>query len=459
MIRLLRLLGIAILSASLLQVAAAPPKVSAIPAALRNDFQLAPFYQKHLLVGGLPVVGSSKVSDNALREAAWIVNHMMPHRADLLRAMASNHVRLAVMAWSEFTTDIPEHASLTPKIYWDRRARGLGATPQAPAVSCAEENLLGYRDDPYATENILIHEFAHAIHGTGLNTLDPTFNSRLIEAYKNAIHQGLWKNTYAGTNPEEYWAEATQSWFDNNRANDALHNDIDTRDKLKRYDPGVARLCAEVYGDLPWRYHKPVDRPSADRAHLTPIDPAKTPIFEWPDPPVGPAPVVRLQTGLGDIEVVLDAVRAPITSRNFLRYVRRGLYSDGRFHRAVTLQNQPTNRIRIEVIQADANPARLEETDPPIGLERTHDTGLKHLDGTLSMARDTPDSATSDLFICIGDQPELDFGGRRNPDGQGFAAFGRVSKGMDVVRTLQRQPAEGQTLTPPIRIQRAIRLE
>ncbi len=456
---LLRCLALAWFAAGILDAADPRTVVQPIPAGLRSRFDLAPFYQKHLLVQDLPVVGSGKVSDDALREAAWIVGHMLPHRADLLRAMASNRVRLAVMAWNEFTTDIPEHASLTPKVYWDRRARGLGATLQAPAVSCAEENLLAYRNDPYSTENILIHEFAHAIHGTGLSATDPSFNPRLLAAYHSATNRGLWRNTYAGSNPEEYWAEATQSWFDNNRANDALHNDIDTRDKLKRYDPDLARLCEEVYGDFPWRYHKPADRSPADRAHLKPVDAARTPIFEWPDPPIGPKPVVLLQTALGDIEVTLDTVRAPVTTRNFLRYVRRGLYSDGRFHRAVTPANQPTNRIRIEVIQAEANPDRLEETDPPIGLERTRDTGLRHVEGTLSMARDTPDSATSDIFICIGDQPELDFGGRRNPDGQGFAAFGQVTRGMAVVRAIQHQPADGQTLTPPVRIQRAIRLQ
>jgi cyclophilin family peptidyl-prolyl cis-trans isomerase len=435
------------------------PVVRPIPEPLRREFSLAPFYQRHVVVEGLPILGSSKISDNALREAAWILQHMLPKRADVLHAMASNHVRLAVMAWNEFTTDIPEHSNLTPKIFWDRRARGLGASPEAPAVSCAEENLLCYRNDPYSTENILIHEFAHAIHLTGMNALDPTFDERLAKSFHSATNRGLWKSTYAASNREEYWAEATQSWFDNNRANDALHNDIDTRDKLKRYDPGVAALCLEVYGDLEWRYHKPAQRSPEGRAHLTPMDPVKTPIFEWPDEPVGKAPVVSIQTALGDIEVELDATKAPVTTRNFLRYVRKGFYSDGRFHRAVTPQNQPTNQIRIEVIQADSNPARMEETDPPIALERTRDTGLKHLDGTISMARDGVDSATSDIFICIGDQPELDFGGRRNPDGQGFAAFGRVIKGMDVVRLIQSQPADGQTLMPPVRIQRALRLK
>ena len=93
-----------------------------------------------------------------------------------------------------------------------------------------------------------------------------------------------------------------------------------------------------------------------------------------------------------------------------------------------------------------------ESEKPALPLERTRDTGLRHLDGTLSMARAGPDTATSDFFICIGDQPELDFGGKRNPDGQGFAAFGRVTKGMDVVRRIQQAPAEGQTLTPPVSI-------
>ena len=92
-----------------------------------------------------------------------------------------------------------------------------------------------------------------------------------------------------------------------------------------------------------------------------------------------------------------------------------------------------------------------------IFLERTRDTGLKHLDGTLTMARDGPDTAQESFAICIGDQPDLDFGGRRNPDGQGFAAFGRVIRGMEVVRQIHALPAEGQQLTPPLKIQNAFR--
>ena len=143
---------------------------------------------------------------------------------------------------------------------------------------------------------------------------------------------------------------------------------------------------------------------------------------------------VVVATPLGDIEVALDPVHAPATVANFLRYAKGGFYDGGRFHRTVTPDNQPANKVKIEVVQAGMNPAREKEEFAPVALERTSVTGLKHVDGAISMARAEPDTATSDFFICVGDQPELDFGGKRNPDGQGFAAFGRVVKGMEVVR-------------------------
>jgi len=168
---------------------------------------------------------------------------------------------------------------------------------------------------------------------------------------------------------------------------------------------------------------------------------------------------VRFETEAGAFTVELDA-RAPLTVENFLRYVAGGFYDGGRFHRTVTTSpdNQPDKAVKIDVIQAGADPAREAESFPVIALERTSVTGIRHLDGAISMARDGPDSATSDFFVCVGDQPELDFGGRRNPDGQGFAAFGRVVEGMDVVRRIHASPAGGQTLEPPIRIVRATRL-
>jgi peptidyl-prolyl cis-trans isomerase A (cyclophilin A) len=180
-----------------------------------------------------------------------------------------------------------------------------------------------------------------------------------------------------------------------------------------------------------------------------------------------PKPVrVLVQTELGDIVVEVDQQRAPATAANFLRYVDAGHYDGGTWHRTVKMDNQPESPVKIEVIQAGVNPAFAKSGFPPIALERTSVTGLAHKDGVISMARGTPDSATSGWFICINDQPSLDFGGARNPDGQGFAAFGRVIKGMDVVRKIQSAPSstnrttntEAQRLTPPIKIIKMARL-
>jgi peptidyl-prolyl cis-trans isomerase A (cyclophilin A) len=168
---------------------------------------------------------------------------------------------------------------------------------------------------------------------------------------------------------------------------------------------------------------------------------------------------VLVQTELGNIELAIDSVHAPRTAANFLRYVDAGRYASGRVHRTVRLDNQPTNPVKIEVIQFGTAAADPNSGFPPIALERTSVTGLRHLNGTVSMARSGPNTATSDLFICIGGQPELDFGGKRNADGQGFAAFGTVVSGMDVVRRIHRAPAKGQTLDPPIRIISVARIQ
>lgn len=157
---------------------------------------------------------------------------------------------------------------------------------------------------------------------------------------------------------------------------------------------------------------------------------------------------VRIETTLGVITAALDSAHAPVTVANFLRYVDAHAYDSGVFHRTVRADNQPRDSVRIGVIQGGANAKR--PSLAPIELERTNTTGLKHLDGTLSMARAGPNTATSDFFICVGDQPALDFGGHRNLDGQGFAAFGRVTSGMDVVKAIQRGNANGQTLSPPV---------
>lgn len=167
---------------------------------------------------------------------------------------------------------------------------------------------------------------------------------------------------------------------------------------------------------------------------------------------------VLIDTELGEIEVEVDVAEAPGTTANFLRYVDENFYDGGQFHRTVTMQNQPNNDVKIEVIQASIDEARKDDQFEPISLERTTKTGLLHKDGVISMARGEPDSATSSFFFCVGDQPELDFGGARNPDGQGFAAFGRITRGMDVVKKIQMSPHEEQRLTPPVRIRSVRRL-
>ena len=160
---------------------------------------------------------------------------------------------------------------------------------------------------------------------------------------------------------------------------------------------------------------------------------------------------IRIVTQMGTVDADLDSARAPATVTNFLRYVDAHLFDGGSFFRVVTIDNQPKDSVRIEVIQGGMRP-RPDSAFAAIPIERTSITGLRHRGGTLSMARSAPNSARDNFFITIGDQPDLDFGGRRNPDGQGFAAFGHVTEGMDVVRTIQSRPATGQALVQPITI-------
>ncbi|MFO1486312.1 MAG: hypothetical protein U1F71_23320 [Verrucomicrobiaceae bacterium] len=247
------------------------------------------FYTQVVRAHGYPICGSAKVSPYALKEAAYLLDLMLAKRPDVREAMIASGSRLCVLAHDEFTTDQPEFAalepvkefeSLTAKEYWDARARGLGGSETDPFCSCAEENLLAYDGDPYDTENILIHEFAHNIHLRGMVNVDPTFDTRLKAAFDDAIKAGLWKGAYASTNHHEYWAEGVQSWFDNNRENDAQHNHVNTRDELVAYDPKLAALCREVFGDTVLKYTKPQTR---IKDHLAGYDPAKAPKFVWPD--------------------------------------------------------------------------------------------------------------------------------------------------------------------------------
>jgi len=255
----------------------AAAKVGPVPEALKLD----PFYKKYVDVVGIPVVSSERTTDAALLEAGYLLHLMVRDRPDMCQAMHDNGSRLVVMAAGEMTTDVPEFARMTPKDFWDRRARGMGGQPHRPVTTCGEENLLALDGDPYSTENIFIHEFAHAVHHMGMDYIDKTFDRKLNEIFERAMAKGLWKGKYAATNRAEYWAEAVQSYFGTNRAPDHDHNHVDTKKELEEYDPEVAALVSEVFKAADWTYVHPTKR--GEQPHLKGLDRAKLPKFVWPE--------------------------------------------------------------------------------------------------------------------------------------------------------------------------------
>ena len=247
------------------------------------------FYTQRVKAGGFPIVASAVVNPYALKEASYLVNLMLIKRTDVREAMIKSGARLCIIGYNEFTTDLPEfrhfenfkspYPNISAKDFWDARARGTGGSQTDPYCTCGEENLLGYEGDPYNTENILIHEFAHNIHLRGMLNVDPTFDTRLEKAYKEAMAKGLWKDKYAATNHYEYFAEGVQSWFNNNRENDHDHNHVNTRKELIEYDPVLAEFCQEVFVDTDFTYTKPTTRLTG---HMKGYNPSKAPTFLWP---------------------------------------------------------------------------------------------------------------------------------------------------------------------------------
>lgn len=176
----------------------------------------------------------------------------------------------------------------------------------------------------------------------------------------------------------------------------------------------------------------------------------------------GQNPQVIISTEVGDITVEIYSDKAPITANNFLAYVDTGKYKNlATFYRVVRYNNQPESSSKIEVIQGgyceDSTIERLQFT--PIKHETTQATGILHKNGVISMARLEPGTASSEFFICIGRQPGLDYHGDRNPDAQGFAAFGKVIKGMDIVRKIQRMKDKDQYLIKPVKINNITRVK
>ncbi len=224
-------------------------KITIPPKTLKLDL----FYKKYVCANGIHIVSSRKVPDEALNAAYKTIKFMtdaLP--AKVLESMVSRGIRVAIMARYEGTTDIPEHAYLVndTTLNWDVRARGLGGTLELPLTTCAEENLLCYQIDKYHAEDILIHEFAHTIHGVGINPVDTTFNTLLQEKMEAAIALGKYENTYAITNFWEYFAEGVQDWFNVNAEvseSDGKHNQINTRKELKEYDPDLYQILSKFF--------------------------------------------------------------------------------------------------------------------------------------------------------------------------------------------------------------------
>ena len=250
------------------------------PAVVRAFFELDPFYEQWINVGGLPVLASAKVNPYALKEAAWLIRKMIGHRPDVLRAMVGNKARFSVIAHTEIITEIPEYRSDPRPDFLVFRERGWGGT-EGGTISTSEEDILNYPDAFAIRYEALLHELAHGVHILGLNTLDPTFDERLEITYEAAMSRGLWQGTYAASDRREYWAEASHAWFHPKGAG-SFDRFGDTRRALKQYDPSLATLLAEVYGEKDWQY-TPVET-RTHQPHLHGFNPKESPTFDgWPE--------------------------------------------------------------------------------------------------------------------------------------------------------------------------------
>ena len=241
------------------------------PPVVRDFFQLDPYYQQWINVRGFPVLASAEVSPYAVKEAAWTIGHMVGHRPDILKVMAQNKARFSIVPHNKHLSDIPEYDFGRLDFFWEIRARGIGGL----TATSPEENII-CGDSNYCYAEV-IHEFAHQLHDWGLNGIDSTFDSRLETMYNAARKEGLYQERYAGSNRHEYWAEGVGSWFNGpNRGSNVAH----TRLALKKYDPRLAKLLTEVFGDRSWRYTPPATR--THLPHLQGFNPQEAPIYQRP---------------------------------------------------------------------------------------------------------------------------------------------------------------------------------
>jgi len=286
------------------------PAVGVVPIddALRRGYRINAFYKKTLTINGIVVMGSEKVSDYAFLEAAYMLDHQLHDSPKWVKdALVTSKIWLSIIADVEYTMDLPENQNPRNNApieaaFQDRRSRGLGGMPWC---SCAEENLLNLRGDPYggngsqgSGENITIHEFSHTV-ASAIQRVRPEWYQRLRQVYNDALkpgnrlevfdHNRPNNPVYAATNEQEYWAEGAQAWFDN--ANPGNSGGIATRDQVKAKDPELAALLTEIYGDGKWKYLKTTAkkpdgttlRPKEDLVHLAGLDALrnKFPVFDF----------------------------------------------------------------------------------------------------------------------------------------------------------------------------------
>ncbi len=213
--------------------------IGAPPAALHLD----PFYQKYCSANGIPIVGSSRVPDAALKQAQRLVVALLAPQPAVRDAMVAQHLYVMVLATSEQTTDLPEERGQPDSL--NQRARGVFNPSPVPNAFAAEENILCYERDGWHGENILVHEFGHALKISGFQAIDATFEARVKSAFDAAIAAGKYAGLYASSNPEEYWAEGLQDYFDVHQNRDP--NDTNTRDQLAACDPPLYAILDEKF--------------------------------------------------------------------------------------------------------------------------------------------------------------------------------------------------------------------
>jgi len=230
-----------------------------LPAPPPPELALDPFYTKYLDARGVPVLSSTNVSDLALERACDVAVHLLTGRSDVHARLIENGLRVAVIGRNEVITDLPDYRDLniaSAETGRDREIRSLGATLARPVSSAAEENLLCLADDPFSSEFLLVHSLAHGLRRLGIVTIDADWDARLLSAYSDALSRGLWADTYAATDAEQYWAEGVQGFYDANRQSvpaNGVHNHVNTRAELRDYDAALATLIADYFPDDSWR--------------------------------------------------------------------------------------------------------------------------------------------------------------------------------------------------------------